>query len=78
MLNWLAENAGNLVVSLAVFGACLLAVRKIIRDRKQGVSSCGGNCGGCGLSGSCHDQGGENPLVTAFRKDHPASLKHPH
>jgi hypothetical protein len=42
----------DIIVIGCVAALLLLAVRKIVSDRKKGVSSCGCNCGGC--SGSCH------------------------
>lgn len=42
---------GTLIVGLLVLIAVVLAVRKIIRDRKNGVGACGGNCSSCQ---ACH------------------------
>ena len=48
------------VVLEAVSLVLLLLVARIIfvlrRDRKQGKSTCGCNCGSCPMSGSCHKQ----------------------
>ena len=41
MLGWIMENI----------------VRSLVKDRKQGKSSCGGNCGHCPMGGSCHEGG---------------------
>ena len=50
------DHAGTILVSLVL----LLLVARIIfvlrRDRKQGKSTCGCNCGSCPMSGSCHKQ----------------------
>lgn len=44
---------GTLVVSLLLLGAVALAVRSMIRDKKNGKSlQCGGDCGHCGRH--CH------------------------
>lgn len=44
---------GTLVVSLFLLGAVALAVRSMIRDKKNGkFLQCGGDCGHCGRH--CH------------------------
>ena len=56
MFQGIIDNAGTILVSLAL----LLLVARIIfvlkRDKKQGKNSCGCNCGSCPMSGSCHKQ----------------------
>ena len=51
MLTWIAENGGTIIVCviLAVIAAAI--VWKLIRDKKAGKSSCGGNCSHC--AGGC-------------------------
>ena len=42
---------------LVLLGICLLAAlaaAELRRDRKNGKSSCGGNCGCCSSCGVCH------------------------
>ena len=53
MLAWLSANLIN--IALVVFIALIVAllIRGMIRDRKAGKSSCGGNCAACGACGSC-------------------------
>lgn len=48
-------NLSTIVVFVVV---CLVVGRVVyamIQDRKNGKSSCGGNCGGCASSNLCHD-----------------------
>ena len=45
---------GTAVVGIALAGIVALIIRKMIRDKKNGKSLCGGNCGGCSCSGMCH------------------------
>ena len=53
MFNWIAENAGTIVIAALVFLAAAFAARSIYKERKEGGGcSCGGNCGSCG--GSCN------------------------
>ncbi|MBO4901547.1 MAG: FeoB-associated Cys-rich membrane protein [Lachnospiraceae bacterium] len=53
MLTWFMTNLGTIVVTfiLVLIVACILF--KLVRDKKQGRSSCGGNCAGCSSCGSC-------------------------
>lgn len=48
------SGLSTLVVGLIVAGIVFLAVRSIVRDKKNGKSLCGGNCRGCSCSGMCH------------------------
>ena len=57
MLQWISANIGTIVVGLILLAVVVLIVRTMIRDKKQGKSSCGGNCAGCAGCGSCHNKG---------------------
>ena len=54
MLQAIADNAGTILISLALIALAAGIIVKLRRDKKQGKSSCGGNCGCCSMSGSCH------------------------
>ncbi len=58
MLEWLKANWATLVVGAAVIAIVVLAVIKIVRDKKAGKSSCGCGCANCPMSGSCHKAAG--------------------
>lgn len=53
MLTWFMQNLGTIVVTavLVVVVACILF--KLIKDKKQGRSSCGGNCAHCSMCAAC-------------------------
>jgi len=51
MAEWIMGNMSSLAAAAFVLAAVSLAVRSMIADRKAGKSSCGGNCGTCGLCG---------------------------
>ena len=51
MLAWFAANVINIVLILVIAAVVGLILRGMIRDRKAGKSSCGGNCAGCGACG---------------------------
>ena len=56
MLQWFSENAGTIAVSLILATVVAAIIVKLRKDKRQGRSSCGGNCGCCPMSGSCHKQ----------------------
>ena len=56
MLNGIMENAGTILVSILLAGLVTGIIVKLRKDKKRGKTSCGGNCGCCPLSGSCHKQ----------------------
>ena len=58
MLSYISDNAGTIVVCLILVILVTLAARKIVADRRAGKHSCGGNCGGCPMSGQCERRQG--------------------
>ena len=57
MLAWLSANFINLVLIAVVALIVGLLIRGMIRDKKAGKSSCGGNCASCGACGGCSSCG---------------------
>ncbi len=53
LLLWLKENLATILVCLLLALIVFFIVRGMIRDRRAGKSSCGGNCAGCGICGKC-------------------------
>ena len=53
MIAWITSNAGTVTVSAVLVVAVAAVVFKMVKDKKNGVSSCGGSCAGCGMHGSC-------------------------
>ncbi len=56
MLQWISANAGTLVLCILLLAVVAWIVRSLLRQRKQGKSSCGCNCAHCAMHGSCHTQ----------------------
>lgn len=54
MLVFWKANGGTIAVGLAVAALLLAVARKLLRDRRQGRSSCGCNCAHCPSAGRCH------------------------
>ncbi len=55
MIDWLIGNISTIIVTLVLIGCVALVIRKIIKDKKKGITSCGTSCKGCAMAGSCHD-----------------------
>ena len=54
MLEFLQNNWGSFAVGAVVLAVIVLIVMKLVRDKKAGRYTCGGNCGSCGAcSGRC-------------------------
>ena len=50
---WIMENLGTILISLALVLVVTGIIIKLIKDKKKGISSCGGNCSHCGMCGMC-------------------------
>ena len=53
MLIWLSANWINLILIAVLTLIVALLIRGMVRDRKAGKRSCGGNCAGCRACGGC-------------------------
>ena len=47
MLEWLAANIGTIIVALIVIAVIAFVVARMVKDKKEGKSSCGANCAHC-------------------------------
>ena len=56
MFQWIIENAGTIIVSIALIALVTCIIIRLCKEKKQGKSSCGCNCGCCSMAGSCHKQ----------------------
>ncbi len=54
---WLSANLGNIIISLILILIVTLIIRSMIRDKRLGRSSCGGNCAHCKMCASCKSAG---------------------
>ena len=56
MIQAIIDNAGTIIASILLIGLVTWIIIRMRKDRKQGKSSCGCNCGCCPMAGSCHKQ----------------------
>ena len=57
MAEWISQNLGTIVVTIILVAAVAGIIYKMIKDKKQGKSCCGGSCAKCNACGHCpgHD-----------------------
>ncbi len=60
MLTWISVNLGTIVVSLILIIVVSAVVFKMIKDKKNGISSCGGNCAHCKMCAACRKKTGDS------------------
>ena len=53
MFEWISANLANILISAILIIVVVLIFFKLIRDKKQGRSSCGGNCAHCSMCAAC-------------------------
>lgn len=54
MLQWISANLGTILICAALLAAVALILRSLLRQKKQGKSSCGCGCAHCAMHGACH------------------------
>ena len=54
MLQWIGANLGTILVCLVLLAIVTFIIVHLVRQKKQGKSSCGCNCAHCAMHGSCH------------------------
>ena len=56
MLQLIVANMGTILICLVLVAVVALIVRSLVRQKRQGKSSCGCNCAHCAMHGACHPQ----------------------
>lgn len=57
MIEWIAANTGNIIVSVILIALVTAVIFKLVKNKKNGISSCGCNCSNCAMGSSCHSSG---------------------
>ena len=70
MFAWLSANLINILLVAVIALITGLLIRGMIRDKKAGKSSCGGNCASCGACGSCGSCGKCGPTEAVQGNGH--------
>ncbi len=53
MLRFISENWATVIAAAVIAVLVILALRKIIKNKKDGVGSCGYKCSECPRAGAC-------------------------
>ncbi len=61
MLQWMEANLSTILISAVLVVIVAMIVWHLVRQKKQGKSSCGCNCAHCAMSGSCHSAPNSKP-----------------
>ena len=54
MLLWLKANLATVLIALILVAILAAVIFKMIKDKKEGRSSCGCGCSACAMRDSCH------------------------
>ena len=61
MFSWIGANLSTILISIVLIAIVTFISLSLIRQKRQGKSSCGGNCAHCGAQcHSCHPKGSEH------------------
>ena len=55
-MDWFMENLGTVIVAAIVLTVLTLVSVRMVRNKKQGKSTCGCGCGGCAMKDRCHPE----------------------
>lgn len=53
---WITENLATIIVSSVLILIVALVIVSMVKRKKNGTASCGGNCSGCPMGSSCHKE----------------------
>ncbi len=53
MLQWIQTNLGTMLICAVLIVIVALVVRSLVRQKRQGKSSCGCGCADCAMQKSC-------------------------
>ena len=59
MMNFLAANLGNIIVSAILSLMVALVIVSLVRKKKMGQTTCGCGCSHCVMHDSCHGNRGK-------------------
>lgn len=54
MIAWITQNIATIVVCIILIAVITAIIVSLVKNKKNGKSSCGCNCKDCAMSCSCH------------------------
>lgn len=61
MLDFICNNIATIIIGLAVLSGIVLLAIKLIKDKKNGRTSCSCGCSNCAMKDICHSTAEEKP-----------------
>ena len=56
MIDWLMDNIANIVALLILALILFFVIRKMVRDKKAGKTTCSCGCSNCAVKDNCHSK----------------------
>lgn len=56
IIAWLSANIWTIIICAVLIAMVALLIYSMIRDKKNGKSSCGCGCSSCAMSDRCHSK----------------------
>jgi len=53
MISFISENLATIIICAVLAAIIAIVAARIIKNRRNGSSSCGCGCGGCSMSKEC-------------------------
>ena len=53
MISWITGNIGTIIITFILILMVVGIIISMIKDKKRGISSCGGNCAHCKMCTAC-------------------------
>ena len=72
---WLSANLINIALLAVLVLIVALLLRGMIRDKRAGNSSCGGNCASCGACSGCSSSGKCSAMKGAAMQDRSGNIR---
>ncbi|MDD6308861.1 MAG: FeoB-associated Cys-rich membrane protein [Clostridia bacterium] len=54
MMTWLLHNISSIIICVVLIAVIASIIAYIVRNKRQGKTSCGCGCKSCALRDSCH------------------------
>lgn len=54
MLSWIISNLATILVTVVLLAVVALVIVHMVKDKKNGKSSCGCGCSECAMRDKCH------------------------
>ncbi len=53
-MDFITQNLGTIIVLAVLLAVLALIVKKMVKNKREGKTSCGCGCEGCALKDKCH------------------------